>query len=140
MSEQNMNVKVQIVGKNTLVAYLLWWFSGWAGAHRLYLGHTKTALTQLALVIVGWVTMLFFVGWIFLGVWFIWWMLDVYFTFKMVEEANAKLGVENSSIALSKSGNANDSDNLEQLEKLHSLFEKGVLTKEQYEEKKAGLI
>ncbi len=64
--------------------------------------------------------------------------LDAYFTYKYVKEENAKLGVDNSTISLSKSGGLHNE--LDQLEKLHALFEKGVITEEEYEAKKAALI
>ena len=36
MAEENVTIKVNMDGKNILVAYLLWWFLGWAGIHRFY--------------------------------------------------------------------------------------------------------
>jgi len=53
--------------KSTGVAYLLWFFLGGFGAHRFYLGQTGTAVTQLLLLLLGWIPM--FVGWIALGIW-----------------------------------------------------------------------
>jgi len=138
MSEQTVSVKVNMDGKNMIVAYLLWWFLGWAGVHRFYLGRVKTGLTQLLLFIVGFVTAVFVVGYAFVVVWAVWWMLDAYFTYRMVEEENQKSGVQNSTISLSKSGGVHN--DLDQLEKLHSLYEKGVITQAQYEEKKSTLL
>lgn len=139
MGEQNVSVKMNIVGKNIIVAYLLWWFLGWAGVHRFYLGRVKSGVAQLVLFVLGCATLILVIGYAFLFAWFIWWALDAYFTYKMASEENAKLGLESSTISLSKSGGIHN-NNLEQLEKLHSLFEKGVITKEQYEEKKAALL
>lgn len=138
MAEENVSIKVNMEGKNTLVAYLLWWFLGWAGVHRFYLGRVKTGFAQLLLVIIGWATFIFVIGYVLLVIWFIWWMLDAYFTYQMVAEENAKLGVEISSFSFSKSGSSNS--DIDQLEKLHALYEKGVITKEQYEAKKSTLI
>ena len=53
--------------KSTGVAYLLWFFVGLFGAHRFYLGVTGTAVFQLILGLLGFVT--FFVAWIPLGIW-----------------------------------------------------------------------
>lgn len=138
MGEQSVSIKMNMEGKNMLIAYLLWWFLGWAGVHRFYLARVKSGIAQLLLFVLGWATAIFVIGYALIIVWFIWWALDAYFTYKIVAEENAKLGVENSTISLSKSGGVHNE--LEQLEKLHALFEKGVITKEQYEEKKAALI
>lgn len=138
MAEESVSIKVNMDGKNILVAYLLWWFLGWAGVHRFYLGRVKTGLAQLLLVIIGWATFIFAIGYVLLVIWFIWWALDAYFTYKMVVEENAKLGVKVSSVSFSKSGSAYS--DIDQLEKLHALYEKGVITKEQYEAKKSTLI
>ena len=138
MDKQTVSVQMNMEGKNIIVAYLLWWFLGWAGVHRFYLGRVKTGLAQLLLFIIGVVTSIFVIGYAFIVIWAIWWVADAYFTYKIVEEENKKLGVKNSTISLSKSGTMQN--NLDQLEKLHSLYEKGVITKEQYEEKKATLL
>lgn len=138
MGEQSVSIKMNIEGKNMLVAYLLWWFLGWAGVHRFYLGRVKSGIAQLLLFILGWATAIFVIGYALIIGWLIWWALDAYFTYKIVAEENAKLGIENSTISLSKSGGVHNE--LDQLEKLHALFEKGVITKEQYDAKKAALI
>jgi len=138
MAEESVSIKVNIQGKNILVAYLLWWFLGWAGVHRFYLGRVKSGLAQLLLVVIGWATFIFVIGYVLLVIWFIWWALDAYFTYKMVAEENAKLGVDVSSLSFSKNGSV--TSDIDQLEKLHSLYEKGVITKEQYEAKKSTLI
>lgn len=138
MTEQNVSIKVSIEGKNMIVAYLLWWFLGWAGVHRFYLGRTNTGLAQLILFVLGMATAIIGVGFVFLFAVLIWWMLDAYFTYKIVVEENQKLGVNNSSIFLSKT--ADVGNELDQLEKLHGLYEKGVLTQEEYEKKKSKLL
>jgi TM2 domain-containing membrane protein YozV len=49
--------------KTALVAYLLWFFLGWFGAHNFYLGRIGVAVTQLilSLTIVGIVITFFWV-------------------------------------------------------------------------------
>ena len=138
MAEQNYTVKMNMEGKNIIVAYLLWWFLGWAGVHRFYLGRVKSGIAQLLLVLIGGATWIILIGYLFIMAWFIWWLLDAFFTYKMVEEENEKRGLSSSSISFSKSGDMHSE--LEQLEKLHALYEKGALTREQYEEKKSRLI
>lgn len=138
MSEQSVSVKMNLEGKNIIVAYLLWWFLGWAGAHRLYLGRIQTGLAQLLLTVFGAVTFIFIIGYFLLTIVGVWWMLDIYFTYKILEEENAKQGFDASSFSVSKSGGFHN--DLDQLEKLYALYEKGVLTKEQYEKKKSEYL
>ena len=138
MAEQTTSIQVNLTGKNVVVAYLLWWFLGWAGVHRLYLGRVKTGLAQLILFAIGVVTAILLIGYIFLAIWGVWWLLDAFFTFKIVAEENAKLGVLASTLSVSKSGESHN--DLDQLEKLHALYEKGVLTREEYEAKKATYL
>jgi len=138
VKKQSVSVNVNMEGKNIVVAYLLWWFLGWAGVHRFYLGRVKTGFTQLLLTAIGYTTLIIFVGWFLIGIWFIWWVLDAFLTYQIVQEENEKLGVLNSTISVTKSGGFEN--NLEQLEKLHALYEKGVITQEEYEKKKAELL
>src|SRR5690625_7789652 len=42
--------------KSMVVAYLLWFFLGGAGAHRFYIGKTGSAITMLVLFLLGWAT------------------------------------------------------------------------------------
>jgi TM2 domain-containing membrane protein YozV len=138
MNQQTTSIQVNLTGKNVIVAYLLWWFLGWAGVHRLYLGRVKTGLAQLLLFAIGVVTLIVLVGYIFLVIWGVWWLLDAFFTYKIVTEENEKLGVLASTLSVSKSGGM--PNELDQLEKLHTLYEKGVLTKEEYEAKRAAYL
>ena len=138
MVEQTTSIQVNLTGKNVIVAYLLWWFLGWAGVHRLYLGRVKTGLAQLLLFAIGVVTLILLVGYLFLAIWGVWWLLDAFFTYQIVTEENEKLGVLASTLSLSTSGGI--SNELDQLEKLHALYEKGVLTREEYEAKKSKYI
>ena len=52
MAQESVSIKVNMQGKSTLVAYLLWWFMGWAGVHRFYLGRVKSGLAHLLLVVI----------------------------------------------------------------------------------------
>jgi len=72
--------------KSTGVAYLLWFFLGGFGAHRFYLGQTGTAVTQLLLLLLGWIPM--FVGWIALGIWL---FVDLFLIPGIAREQNLRL-------------------------------------------------
>jgi TM2 domain-containing membrane protein YozV len=138
MAQQTTSIQVNLTGKSVVAAYLLWWFLGWAGVHRLYLGRVKTGLAQLILFAIGIVTLILLVGYIFLAIWGVWWLLDAFFTYKIVTEENERLGVLASTLSVSKSGGIHN--DLDQLEKLHALYEKGVLTREEYEAKRATYL
>ena len=138
MSNQSVSLSLSGEGKNMVVAYLLWFFIGWFGVHRFYLGKISSGVAQLLLLVIGWITTLIFVGWLLLIPLFVWWALDAYFVQLYVTEYNAQIGVNSSSITLNKSGSI--SDDLDQLEKLHSLKEKGVITEKEYQQRKAQIM
>ena len=55
-SEMLVEQKVANAQKSTGVAYLLWFFLGGVGAHRFYLGKTRTAVAQLIITVIGFFT------------------------------------------------------------------------------------
>ena len=67
--------------KSTGVAYILWLFLGFLGAHRFYLGRTGTAITQLimACTIVGLIPLA------------LWWLIDGFKMPGMVQDENIEL-------------------------------------------------
>jgi len=144
MHENSTTLSIQIEGKNMVIAYVLWWFLGWAGIHRFYLGKTRSGAMQLGLFILGWATVVVFVGFLFLGILGIWWLLDAYYVQKYVNEYNAQAGLDASSFTLNTRKNSSDTDlrqsNLDELERLHELLEKGVITQAEFDAKKAVLL
>lgn len=71
--------------KSTGASYLLWFFLGGFGAHRFYLGRNGTAITQLLLLLLGWIP--FAIGWVALGIWL---LVDLFLIPGMVREENIK--------------------------------------------------
>ncbi len=61
-----------------VITGLLWFFAGHFGAHRFYLGHTRSAIWMIALNVIGFVTIFFLVGYIFFIAVACWWMYDLY--------------------------------------------------------------
>jgi len=117
-------------GNNLVVSLLLWLFLGYGiGGHNFYLGRKGVGISQLVLFIVAWLTFLFGVGFIIFGILVIWWLIDLIYVFKLSNNSNI--------VSIYSS---NNSSNLDELEKLHSLFEKGVISKEQYAVKKDKII
>ena len=144
MQENSRTLSIQVEGKNMVIAYVLWWFLGWAGIHRFYLGKTKSGAIQLGLFILGWATVVVFIGFVFLGVLGIWWLLDAYYVQKYVSEYNTNAGLEVSSFTFNTRNNTPDTQtrqsNLDELERLHDLLEKGVISQEEFDAKKAVLL
>jgi TM2 domain-containing membrane protein YozV len=144
MQEHSTTLSIQVEGKNMVIAYVLWWFLGWAGIHRFYLGKTQSGVMQLGLFIVGWATAVIFIGFLFLGILGFWWLLDAYYVQKYVNEYNEKAGLNASSLTLNTLKNSSEAEarqsDLDELERLHELLEKGVITQEEYDSKKAVLL
>jgi TM2 domain-containing membrane protein YozV len=74
--------------KSVLLAYLLWFFLGYFGIHRIYLGRVASGLVQLVLLVVGWVTTLILIGWLILAGLVVWWLLDALLIPGMTERRN----------------------------------------------------
>jgi TM2 domain-containing membrane protein YozV len=72
--------------KSTGAAYLLWLFLGGFGAHRFYLGQTGTAVTQLVLLLLGWIPL--FAGWVILGIWL---FVDLFLIPGIARDENLKI-------------------------------------------------
>ncbi|MCC6678544.1 MAG: TM2 domain-containing protein [Phycisphaerales bacterium] len=77
--------------KSLLVAYLLWWFLGFLGAHRLYLGRIGSGIFMLVVSIVSWVLTLVLVGFIGLALIGLWWLIDAFLIPGMVRKDNMRL-------------------------------------------------
>lgn len=67
--------KMKLEQKNVVLAYLLWWFLGFIGIHRLYTKQSKW-WAFLVLFLLGVVTSVIIIGWLFILILFIWWIID----------------------------------------------------------------
>jgi endonuclease/exonuclease/phosphatase (EEP) superfamily protein YafD/TM2 domain-containing membrane protein YozV len=63
-------------GKSLLMAYVLWAFLGWTGAHRFYLGRPGSAMLMLGLSVVSMVLMIVMVGILGYAIVLCWWIHD----------------------------------------------------------------
>jgi TM2 domain-containing membrane protein YozV len=77
--------------KSTGVAYLLWFFVGWLGIHRFYLGQTGSGAAMLIIWVLSFVlafVLIGFVGFFIIG---IWWLVDAFLIPGMAQSANERL-------------------------------------------------
>jgi len=77
--------------KSLIVAYLLWFFLGAFGLHRMYAGRVLSGLFMLFLTLVGTVTAVLLIGWIPLAIVGVWWVIDALLTYVIVENHNDAL-------------------------------------------------
>ncbi len=77
--------------KSAGVAYLLLIFLGGFGAHRFYLGKTGTAVGQLALSLLGWLTVMIGVGFLLLAALGVWLIVDLFLVPSIAREQNMAL-------------------------------------------------
>ena len=86
--DDNLRTQLQFDAnkKSTGASYLLWFFLGYFGAHRFYLGRTGSGIAQFLLAIFGWLPL--FLGWMVLGVW---WLIDAFLIPQLIQQENTKL-------------------------------------------------
>ncbi|MDB5535373.1 MAG: hypothetical protein JWQ65_248 [Devosia sp.] len=78
MTMDRTSAQYDIEKKSLLVAYLLWFFLGYVGAHRFYLGRPISGFVMLALSAVTLVLTLVSFGFLSF-LWFavgLWWLID----------------------------------------------------------------
>jgi TM2 domain-containing membrane protein YozV len=77
--------------KSALLAYVIWFFLGWAGIHRLYLGRITSGLLMLVMLGVSWLLHFVLIG--FLGYLIIipWWAIDALLIPGMTRDYNNRL-------------------------------------------------
>lgn len=73
--EQNNSAMLYDAGKRSIAAaYVLWFFFGWLGAHRFYLGRKLSGAIMIALAVLAWYRIIAvegagFLAFIVLGLW-----------------------------------------------------------------------
>lgn len=66
------------MSKSPVLTYILWFFLGFLGGHRMYAGRVPSGLIMLAVWGIGTITTFILIGWAFLALWFIWWVVDAF--------------------------------------------------------------
>lgn len=122
--------------KSAGLAFVLWFFTGGLGGHRFYLGQTTTAIVQLMMSIIGWLTVWFVFGLLFLIPLGIWLIVDLFLISGMVESHNSALMNRlKGSSAARPAGSTVD-----ELSKFAALRDSGAITDEEYQAQKERLI
>ncbi len=121
--------------KSAGLAFVLWFFTGGLGGHRFYLGRTGSAVAQLILSILGWVTILVAgLGLIFLLPLGIWLLVDLFLISGMVQAHNIEL------MHRLNASKATPASNVDELSKFAALKDQGAISDEEYEAQKRRLI
>jgi TM2 domain-containing membrane protein YozV len=83
------SARYQANAKSVLAAYVLWFFLGGLGLHRIYLRRTVSGLIMLAFWAVGSGLTALFLGFpVFLIPWAVWWLVDAFLIPGMVSAEN----------------------------------------------------
>ncbi len=77
--------------KSILAAYLIWFFLGAFGIHRMYLGRWISGILLLLLTLVGGALSWILIGYLPLAVAGLWWLLDAILIPGMVNASNNDL-------------------------------------------------
>lgn len=77
--------------RSALVTYILWFFLGFFGVHRMYAGRWTSGLLMLALHGVSWLTWWIGIGILLFGVLGLWWLIDALLIPGMVRSHNNRL-------------------------------------------------
>ncbi|MBR2157583.1 MAG: SHOCT domain-containing protein [Campylobacter sp.] len=126
--------------RNNYIAYGLWFLGGLlglvglpigGGLHRIYCGKFISGFAQIALYWLGAFTVWFLVGFVFLLFWGIWWLADLFFIGLWVEDLNGDV---------SETKDADYAEKIRSVEALYELYQKGAISKEEYEARKDILM
>jgi TM2 domain-containing membrane protein YozV len=77
--------------KSVMVAYVLWFFFGWLGAHRFYLKRIASAVVMLVLCLVSLPLTIALVGYLGLAVVGIWALVDAFLIPGLTRDYNNRL-------------------------------------------------
>lgn len=77
--------------KSALLAYVLWFFLGWFGLHRFYLGRIGSGFAMLVLHGLSWLTYFILIGFVGFAVLGLWWLIDALLIPGMTRDYNNRL-------------------------------------------------
>lgn len=73
------------MGRSVALAYVLWFFLGSLGIHRMYCGRMASGIAMLALTVIGGLTFTVMIGHVLLFIVGVWWLLDLFLTAGMAQ-------------------------------------------------------
>jgi len=77
--------------KSALLAYILWFFLGFFGLHRMYLGRVGSGVAMLLLHGLSWLTYVILIGWVGFAILGLWWLIDALLIPGMARDYNNRL-------------------------------------------------
>ncbi len=77
--------------KSALLGYVLWFFLGWFGLHRMYFGRIGSGLAMLALQGLSWLTHFILIGYVGFAILALWWLIDALLIPGMARTYNNRL-------------------------------------------------
>lgn len=80
--------------RSALLAYLLWFFLGWFGLHRFYLGRIGSGSVMLVLLGLSWITHFVLIGFVGFAVLGLWWLIDALLIPGMTRSYNERVIAE----------------------------------------------
>jgi TM2 domain-containing membrane protein YozV len=87
-TDSRQMMQYDALSKSAVLAYILWFFLGFLGAHRLYSARVLSGVLQLTVHGIGWLTTPILVGWVFIAVWAIWWVIDAFLIHGWIRDYN----------------------------------------------------
>lgn len=80
--------------KSALLAYALWFFLGFFGVHRMYLGRVTSGVAMLVLHGLSWLTYYILIGFVGFAILGLWWLIDALLIPGATREYNNRLIVQ----------------------------------------------
>lgn len=77
--------------KSALLAYVLWFFLGFFGVHRFYLGRIGSGIGMLVLHALSWATVWILIGYVGFAILGLWWVIDALLIPGMTRDYNNRL-------------------------------------------------
>jgi TM2 domain-containing membrane protein YozV len=77
--------------RSVLVAYLLWFFLGYVGVHRFYLGRVGSGIAMIGIFGLSWLLSWVFIGYVGLALIGLWWVIDLFLIPGMTASYNQRV-------------------------------------------------